>query len=268
MGTRTLSDAEKAILGDAAAAQLEAGVSDETTTQETAQGTAETTPSAEGQEAQAEVMAETQAPVVETLGTEPPAGEEQVQQPAPEAPAAPEVPNAAPAVVAQSSAPAKPEVKAAPQPAAKKTDVPTGGEMNAISRRVMSILNTYAEQMAPRRPVSDAKIIEQQRLLFEALTKAINESGEDFEKLMKMVFAFFEEHRAGVFHETRVFRGMDNIPLSANDRSALQRLINMFKLLANPQSRKLNLKQVDLHATLQYGITEVGRNRVLSFFNK
>ena len=178
MGTRTLSDAEKAILGDAAAAQLEAGVSNETTTQETAQGAAETTPPAEGQEAQAEVTAETQAPVVETLGTQPPAGEEQVQQPAPEevaqpapeAPAAPEVPNAAPAVVAQSSAPAKPEVKAAPQPAAKKTNVPTGGEMNAISRRVMSILSTYAEQMAPRRPVSDAKIIEQQRLLFEALT--------------------------------------------------------------------------------------------------
>lgn len=281
MGTRTLSDAEKAILGDAAAAQLEAGTSNEAAAEEITQGAAETTPPAEGQEAevaQAEVVAESQAPAVDTQGTEA-AGEEQpapnaeqaIEKPA-EAPVVQEPPvkNAAPAVVAQSSAPAKPEVKAAPEPApaAKRTDIPTGAEMNAISRRVMSILTTYAEQMAPRRPVTDAKIIEQQRLLFEALTKTINESGEDFEKLMKMVFAFFEENRAGVFHETRVFRGMDNIPLSANDRAALQRLINMFKLLANPQSRKLNLKQVDLHATLQYGITEVGRNRVLSFFNK
>lgn len=281
MGTRTLSDAEKAILGDAAAAQLEAGTSNEAAAEEITQGAAETTPPAEGQEAevaQAEVVAESQAPAADTQGTEA-AGEEQpapnaeqaIEKPA-EAPVVQEPPvkNAAPAVVAQSSAPAKPEVKAAPEPAptVKRTDIPTGAEMNAISRRVMSILTTYAEQMAPRRPVTDAKIIEQQRLLFEALTKTINESGEDFEKLMKMVFAFFEENRAGVFHETRVFRGMDNIPLSANDRAALQRLINMFKLLANPQSRKLNLKQVDLHATLQYGITEVGRNRVLAFFGR
>ena len=254
MGTRSLSDAEKAILGEAAAAQLESGVEDETTNQEAPQGAAETPP-AEAQQAEtppAEVAAEIPAPAVQAEGTQ-----EAAKEPTP----APEVKTAAPAVVAQSSAPVVKAESVAPAPVA-------ADGMSAVSRRVMSILNTYAEQMAPRRPITDAKIVEQQRLLYEALTKTINDSGEDFEKLMKMVFAFFEQHRAGVFHETRVFRGMDSIPLSASDRAALQRLINMFKLLANPQSRKLNLKQVDLHATLQFGITEVGRNRVLSFFNK
>ena len=94
------------------------------------------------------------------------------------------------------------------------------------------------------------------------------DSDEDFEKLLKTVFAFFEEHKNGVFHETRVFRGMDNIPLNKDDRAAFTRLLNLFKLVANPQSRKIALKQVDLNASLQYSVTEQGKNRLMSFFNQ
>jgi hypothetical protein len=159
--------------------------------------------------------------------------------------------------------------KAAPAPVAAPTQaVASGAEFGAIGRRVLDILRTYIEQMAPRRPVTDAKIVEQQRLLFEAMTKAINDSGDDFEKLLKTVFAIFEEHKNGVFHETRVFRGTENLPMSYEDRTAFLRLLNLFKLVANPQSRKLNLKQVDLHASLQYGVTELGRNRLMSFFGQ
>lgn len=175
--------------------------------------------------------------------------------------------NAAAKEVAPEPTPA-PQVEPISQKAQVKAVEAPQPEFNAIGLRVLVILNEYAVQMAPRRPVTDAKVIEQQKLLYEALQKTINDSGDDFFKLMKTVLAFFEEHKNGVFHETRVFRGFDNITLSSEDRVAFQRLLNLFKLVANPQSRKLALKQVDLVASLQYGLTEHGRNRMMSFFHK
>lgn len=275
---RNLSQLEKDVLGPATVAQMEAAAAEE--------DAAEATPVPETET----VEAATETPVVE----EQPAVEEAVVEekkveavvePVAEAvlpPVAPPVPADAPKAelpgLEDSSkklagtAPA-PQVQAAPKAAPAPVTAPaqtvaSGAEFGAIGRRVLDILRTYIVEMAPRRPVTDAKIVEQQRLLFEAMTKTINDSGDDFEKLLKTVFAIFEEHKNGVFHETRVFRGTENLPMSLEDRNAFLRLLNLFKLVANPQSRKLNLKQVDLHASLQYGVTELGRNRLMSFFGQ
>ena len=290
--SRQLSDAEKAILGTEAVAQLDTEEQiNETTAETVAEGTEQTTGVSEGQEQAAQETPAgesaaiepevTQAPAAELQGTEgtgsdvPTMTAEDIAQqasltaslqaadevtPAPIPPVPSPIVNAAPAVVAE------PKV-AAPVQEAPKSPLGEFANLGTIGRRVMSILTTYADQMAPRKPVTDAKIVEQQRLLYEALTKTINDSGDDFEALMKFVLAFFEQHKAGVFHDIRIFRGMDNLPLSTEDRAAFQRLVNLFKLVANPQSRGIALKQVDLVASLQYGVTENGRNRVMGFFH-
>ncbi len=258
MAKRQLTDAEKAILGPEASALIgedenvanpdgsydQTGATEEQAPTDAPQATTEGS-----QDTTAAAPEETAAPAAEPT-----------PEPTPE-PVAPVVEettqSAAPAVVSQSSAEeaAPVAVAEAPKP-----------QFGAIGSRVMSILNDYAVKMAPRRPVTEAQIIEQQRLLFEAIQKTVNDSGDDFEPLLKAVLAFIEANKTGVFHETRVFRGMDNLPMATNDRTAFTRLINLFKLVANPQGRKLALKQVDLHASLQYGLSESGRNRLLSFF--
>ena len=248
MATRTLSDAEKAILGTAATEKMTAT---DTTPETKIEGSVDKITDEVIEEMQDDAS---QAPNVEQQGTEDTAKEDEAIESDP-------VENAAPTVVT--------ETKSETTPTMTQTVVSKPSEtFGLIGQRVMSILTTYADKMAPRKPVTDVVINEQQRLLFDALLKTINDSDEDFEKLLKTVFAFFEEHKNGVFHETRVFRGMDNIPLNKDDRAAFTRLLNLFKLVANPQSRKIALKQVDLNASLQYGVTEQGKNRLMSFFNQ
>lgn len=256
MATRTLSDAEKAILGSAATEKMgeTETVSDQSTEETSNPDVVESVEETKQAEVEQFISESSQAPNVEQQGTEDNSATEQTSETT-------TIENAAPTVVTETKPETTPTV---PQAMVSEPSETFG----LIGQRVMSILNAYADKMAPRKPVSDAVIIEQQRLLFEAILKTINDSGEDFEKLMKKVLAFFEQHKNGVFHETRVFRGMDSIPLSQNDRTAFTRLLNLFKLVANPQSRKLAIKQVDLHASLQYGVTEQGKNRLLTFFNQ
>lgn len=252
---RQMSDADRsAILGTPTTA-VEAPLDEQTTAETVTEGTGETTGVTEtqGQEettSSAELM---EAPQTAQQGVE----DTVVTQEQAPAPAVIEEPKAEVAAVVATT----PVVVAT-------TPVAPSNTFGAVGGRVMSVLATYADKMAPRKPVTDALVIEQQRLLFEALSKTINDSEGDFEALMKAVMAWFEQHRAGVCHETRLFRGMDNIPLSVQDRSAFQRLLNMFKLLSEPQGRKLAIKQVDLNTTLQYGVTENGKNRVMNFFHQ
>lgn len=162
--------------------------------------------------------------------------------------------------------PIKPIVEEAPAPNPKESTDIDSSNFSHVGQRVLGILSNYQDVMAPRKPVSDEQINNQQKLLFEAMVKTINDSGEDFEPLMKRVLRWFEDNRAGVCHEARLYRGMDNIQLSKNDRTAFMRLLNMFKLLSNGQYRQVAIKQIDMVATLQYAITDTGRNRVMAFF--
>ena len=186
-----------------------------------------------------------------------------------EAPPEPVVPVARQELVLPPTAkiePIKPIVEEAPAPDPRESTDIDSSNFSHVGQRVLGILSNYQDVMAPRKPVSDEQINNQQKLLFEAMVKTINDSGEDFEPLMKRVLRWFEDNRSGVCHEARLYRGMDNIQLSKNDRTAFMRLLNMFKLLSNGQYRQVAIKQIDMVATLQYAITDTGRNRVMAFF--
>ena len=271
--SRKLSDAEKAILGAAAVAEIN---NSSLTTEPSTETNQEQTQSNEVEQLDTE---ESQPAGVESEGAEDTqqldtvASVENVEKTVENTELADKVPEVEKVDEEQ------PLVETSPAPVSVATAQPTvevphttiveaPEKFGPIGQRVMSVLTSYADKMAPRKPVSDAVILEQQRLLFDALMKTINDSGNDFENLLTDVFAFFEQNKNGVFFETRIFRGMDNVQLSQDERAAFTRILNLFKLVANPQSRGIALKQVDLHASLQYGVTEYGKNRLLSYFNQ
>lgn len=133
---------------------------------------------------------------------------------------------------------------------------------------VISSIEQYISDMAPRKPVTQTSIDMNQVKLYRAIQMCINNLDSEFKEIYTKILSMFEEHKGGAFRETHVFRGADTMPLPEDDRKAFHRLINLLKVTANPQSRSIALKQVDLQASTQYGITEVGRNRILAFYNK
>lgn len=128
-------------------------------------------------------------------------------------------------------------------------------------------LKDYMRDMAARRPVSVQEGVKNQNMLYRTLQNTINKQGEYFQPLFTAVLRLFVEGKDGAFHESNVFRFMDNIDLPEQDRKAFMRLINLIKVLAPVAGRAQALKQVSFETSLRYGLTEEGRQRVISYFS-
>lgn len=124
----------------------------------------------------------------------------------------------------------------------------------------------YITNMAPRKPVSPDEGSRHQVRLYRSLVSIFNNLDNDFNLIFGSVLSVFNEHKDGVFHESRVFRFFDTMALSKDERDSFQRLLNLIKLTAEPKGRTLALKQINLNATLEF-ITEKGKQKVLKFFN-
>lgn len=140
-----------------------------------------------------------------------------------------------------------------------------------ISRKAQSAvfpLTTYIQAVAPRKPVTTEELVRAQTSLYRVISQVINGlEGEDFTGAWGYLLQMAHAHRKGVFSEIYLFRGFEDIVLPEAERKAFQRLLNLIKLTADPKSRQIALKQVDITKTLELGLTEPGRQRVLGFYN-
>lgn len=166
-------------------------------------------------------------------------------------------------------APAKQKATQAPTAApAKATSAPVAAAAMGITASLaLGEVQNYIAAMAPRKPISIEEGCRWQLVLYRAVTTIINRTEDDFKPAFTALLKLFEEHADAVFSETHVFRFFDNIQLPENDRKAFQRLVNLIKLLAPVKGRELALKQVDFSRSLEHGVLEQGRQRLLQHFN-
>jgi hypothetical protein len=133
-------------------------------------------------------------------------------------------------------------------------------------------LKAYMAAMAPKKPITIEEGARWQVQLYSLLTTIINKvPNEDFEGAFTVLLRTFDANKAdtAVFHEKYVFRFMDMVPLTnENDRRALLYILNLIKVIANPKGRELSLRQVDLKRALEFGVTEVGRQRVYAYLGQ
>ena len=128
-------------------------------------------------------------------------------------------------------------------------------------------LASYANDMAPRRPLTAEAGARHQVALYRALQAIINRSPDEyFDQLFTAVLKFSEAHQDDVFHETNVFRFMDSVQLSKDEMQGFQRLLNLIKVLGPTKGRAAAIKQIDFGNSLRYGLTETGRQRILRYF--
>lgn len=138
---------------------------------------------------------------------------------------------------------------------------------SVMAKSLYATIETYIQAIPPRTPIEPATLVQQQVYLYRAITGIINKlEGEEFTQAWSWLLACFFEYRKDVFGERHVYRAMEEITLSPDDRKAFQRLLNLLILTCEPASRAIALRQIDMPKTLALGVTEPGRQRIHAYY--
>lgn len=157
------------------------------------------------------------------------------------------------------AAPTLPEIDAIIEKA--KAEATTYGKM------ILDQLKAYIDNMAPKKLISTADTVRWQVQLYRVLSNSVNRLDDDFFLVWGTILKAFHNQKDGVFHESYVFRAMEHVTLSKEDQAGFQRLLNLVKITANPQGRQAATRQVDFKKTLEFGVNEAGRQKLLNFYN-
>ena len=140
-------------------------------------------------------------------------------------------------------------------------------KLSTMGKIVLQSIEDYAIKMHPLKPIDVENGCRQQIGLFRALTQLLNNVNNDFPIVYGAVLARVHELRETVFHELYVFRFFDNMQLSEKERKQFQRLLNLIKVTADPKSRQVTLKQVDMGKTMEF-FTEAVKQKIFAFYGK
>lgn len=136
-------------------------------------------------------------------------------------------------------------------------------------KALIQALENYIEQMRPGKPVSENDGAHHQYTLWRVIHGLIHQiPPEEFPKHWNLLLSLFAQNQGEgqVFHDRYVFRFSEYWSRAEAELDGFQRVLNLIKLTADPQTRKLGLKQVSLDRTLSAGFTEDGRQKLLSFY--
>lgn len=147
------------------------------------------------------------------------------------------------------------------------TELPYTEGLSSLGRSTIATLLDYVDYMDPKKTQNQEEAVRKQVGLYRALVSTINRNDQDFNKTWNMVLKIFLDYKDGAFHETAIFRYMAFITLSEDKRNTFRRIINLIKLTAPPVGRDFALRQVDMNRTMEFDITEEGRNRILNFYS-
>lgn len=156
-----------------------------------------------------------------------------------------------------------PETDEAPQQTLTEALKPTVEEMRREALKVK--IERYIDLMKPGRPVTPEEGGIQQWVLLNTVREILSQEGSDFTNNFAMLLNYIHENRRGVFAETHVYRYLTHPRLSGEDGRIFQRLMNLFLATADPRTRYLGLKQVNLATTVR-GLTGDQGDKLRDFY--
>lgn len=144
----------------------------------------------------------------------------------------------------------------------------TGHGLTGVPAGYINFIEDYCVTMNPKKPMSAAEAARHQLGLYRTLVNVLNNSGEQFTKVYATLLKLFQQHKDGALSTLAVYRAADMVALNAEERQTFHSLLDLLILTADPQSRKVALKQVDLGKTFRTKIiNEQTKQRVLNFYN-
>lgn len=140
-------------------------------------------------------------------------------------------------------------------------------EGNPFRAGIITVLETYLENMKPGKPVEPAQGAKHHYTLWHNLLSIINNCPEDeFRATWNLVLAYFNLNKDSALGDRYIFRFMHEWSQGNDQCKAYQFIINMIKLTMDPKERAHGLKQVSIDRSLTDAISENGRSKLLSFY--
>ena len=139
--------------------------------------------------------------------------------------------------------------------------------LGTVAEGVINTVRTYAEKMAKGVPITVTIGTQQKVLIYRAFQRMLGLEGKELYTTISSVLAIINEERASAFHEKRVYRFIDQVKLSTQDRKCFERLMNMFIMVCDPSSRKQALKQVDVELTAATLRNSEKEQKLIAFFS-
>lgn len=143
-------------------------------------------------------------------------------------------------------------------------------DCDTLGKGVVEEVYQYIARMRPNMPVTPADGARNQQALWATLKTMFNKVDDDFTAVFPAVLKLFEHHSNGVFAMSHRFRFIESArSMSGDDRNTYQHMVHMLVTAAPVQGRAQALNQINLAKALPAPhVTEGGRNRVDSFFNR
>lgn len=135
-------------------------------------------------------------------------------------------------------------------------------------KSLIAALDQYRERMAPGKPVSDDDGAKYQYALWKTIQTTIDFSAVDeFKSLWALLLGYFNHYKKGALHDQYIYRFSEYWVYSLDDLDAFQRILNLILLTRDPSTREKGLRQQNFDRTLQLGLTEAGRQRLINFYH-
>lgn len=145
-------------------------------------------------------------------------------------------------------------------------------EGTVSQKNLLVSFENYMTQLAPGKVIEPNAGARAQYTFWKVLFNVIeNSPQEEFKRQWNIVLAFFNNHSKEtnqIFHPRKVFRFFEFWINGDDELNAYQRILNLIQLTADPAERESGLKRVDVSRALESTFTEVGRARLLGFYQK
>lgn len=155
---------------------------------------------------------------------------------------------------------------------AKKPEQVVGDLLDSVPpayRYPLTRIYDYIERMDPSKRENEEMGSGEQVALYRSIVNIIDGKEEYFQPMFTALLRLFNTYNGPrqVFHDYNCSRYMQVVTLNTDERKAFNNLICFLKLMANPENRHVVARTTDHTRLLAYGLTDTGRNRVVSFLD-
>lgn len=129
-------------------------------------------------------------------------------------------------------------------------------------------LALYEEAMKPGKPVEVDVGARMQYMLWTALRVAMRQTDMAFVETFKALLAWVLANRQGCCHERYINRFLDSSVIKPEDRRGFSRIMRLLTATADPRTRKLALRQINMTAATSAFTLDGGDQRIADFYEQ
>lgn len=138
----------------------------------------------------------------------------------------------------------------------------------AAEKKLVSAIEHYVDVMQPGKPVEVNQGARNQHAFWKTIFNAVELSAQDeFKSLWKILLAYFNQYsKGGAFGYRHVYRFSEFWVNGEEELRAYQKVLNVMALTCDPATRANGMKQFDISRSFDTVFTEVGRSRLIQFY--